>query len=77
VAKFSTAHSQAGTSGELNSMASAGIVASASQVDNTTNLDPWGQSRGRSRSFSPTISDTNTLDVYGQPAWTARRTSRS
>lgn len=72
MAKFSSAHSQAATSGtELNSMASAGIVATTTTIDNTTNLDPWGALQGSiTFNAAPTPSDTNTLDVYGVPAWT-------
>jgi hypothetical protein len=71
VAKFSSTHSQAGTTTELNSLASAAIAASASVVDNTTNLDPWAAIQGSiTFNAAPTISDSNTLDVYAQPAWT-------
>jgi hypothetical protein len=71
VAKFSSTHSQAGTTTELNSLASAAIAVSASTVDNTTNLDPWAAIQGSvTFASAPTISDSNTLDVYAQPAWT-------
>lgn len=71
MAKFSSTHSQAGTTTELNSLASAAIAASASVVDNTTNLDPWAAIQGSiTFNAAPTISDSNTLDVYAQPAWT-------
>jgi hypothetical protein len=71
VAKFSSTHSQAGTTTELNSLASAAIAVSGSTVDNTTNLDPWAAIQGSiTFASAPTPSDTNTIDVYCQPAWT-------
>jgi hypothetical protein len=72
VAKFSSSHSQAGVGAtELNSMASAAVVQSTTVVDNTTNLDPWAAIQGSiTFNVAPTISDSNTIDVYAQPAWT-------
>jgi hypothetical protein len=71
MAKFSSTHSQAGCGAtELNSMASAAVVQSTTVVNNTVNLDPWAAIQGSiTFNAAPTVSDSNTIDVYCQPQW--------